>query len=125
MTYDETQLKTINDKPLDFSKLENPDNWEIYRHDQWYSIRGRARRKGIRFTITPNDIVYPELCPILQIPITRKLGNDNKPSLDRVNCKLGYVKGNVRIISQKANRMKQDNDLETLLRLVSYMRGEL
>ena len=36
-----------------------------------------------------------------------------------------YVKGNTRMISQKANLMKQDNTIETLERLIQYIRGEI
>jgi hypothetical protein len=36
-------------------------------------------------------------------------------SLDRINPKLGYTKGNVQFISYKANVMKQDVDIDTLL----------
>ena len=45
--------------------------------------------------------------------------------MDRVNPLKGYVKGNTRMISQKANLMKQDNTIETLERLIQYTRGEI
>lgn len=77
-------------------------------------------RKGIKFDIVPEDI--PELpthCPILGIPIqyiARGKGGwyDDSPSLDRIVNELGYTKGNVRIISNRANRIKMDATLEEL-----------
>ena len=47
------------------------------------------------------------------------------PSLDRLVPEKGYVKGNCFIISNKANRMKQDNTLEDFQRIVSYIQERL
>jgi hypothetical protein len=40
-----------------------------------------------------------------------KTGNT---SIDRINPKLGYVEGNIQIISHKANRMKSNASVEEL-----------
>jgi hypothetical protein len=45
--------------------------------------------------------------------------------LDRLVPEKGYVKGNCFIISNKANRMKQDNTLEDFQRIVSYIQERL
>lgn len=97
-----------------FSVYEDVDNWEIYKFEQFYRTKNRSRAAKIKFNITVDDLIYPRFCPILNIPITRKLKRDNFPSIDRVNPKNGYIKGNVKIISHKANRMKQDNTIESL-----------
>lgn len=90
--------------------------------------RRRAKTKGWRFNIEEKDLLpIPTHCPILGIKLdyTRnKLGN-NSPSIDRRNSNLGYVKGNVRVISNRANQKKSDWTLPELERLVSYMNGEL
>ena len=39
---------------------------------------------------------------------------DDSPSLDRIVSSLGYVKGNIRVISYKANRVKSNATLEEL-----------
>jgi hypothetical protein len=60
-------------------------------------------------------IVIPSVCPVLGIPIV--LGeqrSENSPSLDRITPELGYVPGNVRVISDKANRLKGDRTLSQL-----------
>jgi len=65
------------------------------------------------------------------VPLTRGTNGPHKysPSIDRMNPKLGYVKGNVRVISQLANGMKQHATLEEVEQfcktIVGYMKGEL
>lgn len=77
------------------------------------SVRNRAKRKSIPYNLTAADIlcVIPEdrLCPALGIPLIwgGKLSR-NSPSIDRITPSLGYVAGNIAIISHKANSMKQD-----------------
>ena len=72
----------------------------------------RAKLKEVNFDITWEDVEYVEICPILEIPLnwgeTSNEGGRNidTPSLDRINPELGYVKGNVKIISTLANMMK-------------------
>lgn len=70
--------------------------------------RSRATRKGLEFNITLEDIVIPDVCPILESPIvvTNKKRMWDSASLDRVDNSKGYVKGNVRVISYLANHIK-------------------
>ena len=59
-------------------------------------------------TISKEDIVIPEYCPLLDIPIHRcERGKGyNTPSLDRIDNTKGYIKGNVWVISKLANSLK-------------------
>lgn len=75
------------------------------------SCKRRAKLKGILFNLIVDDLPnIPENCPVLGIPIKQNLNKrtDHSPSIDRINNSLGYVKGNVRIISYRANRFKSD-----------------
>ena len=77
----------------------------------WIRAFYRAKRHGLPFSITLEDMPHvPSFCPVLGIPIAkaRKKPSDNSPSLDRIIRPLGYVKGNVRIVSQRANRIRND-----------------
>ena len=77
-----------------------------------------AKRKNLEFNLTIEDIVIPELCPYLGVPITTEYGNGRHPtnaSIDRINPALGYVKGNIQIISFMANTMKSAATREQLL----------
>lgn len=74
-----------------------------------YSARQRARRAGLPFSITEADIAVPERCPALGIPlIAEGPRSDNSPSLDKLVPSEGYVAGNVVVISDLANRIKQN-----------------
>ena len=67
--------------------------------------------------------MIPESCPILGIPLfmgTRH--NPNSPSLDRVDNTLGYVKGNVQVISYRANALKKDASIKELKGLANWVR---
>ena len=79
----------------------------------------RAKKAGIPFDLKKEDLVVPDFCPILGIPLfLSDTGSKcaNSPSLDRIIQEKGYVKDNVQIISDKANTMKNDaNPVELLL----------
>ena len=69
----------------------------------------RAERRGIEFSIGPDDLSVPDICPLLEIPIdSYSKKPDFRPSIDRIDNSKGYVKGNVMIVSQRANRIKSD-----------------
>lgn len=69
----------------------------------------RAKKTGIEFDITADDLVLPEVCPLLGITIdAHSESSDHWPSLDRLDNTKGYVRGNVLIISYRANRIKSD-----------------
>jgi hypothetical protein len=93
----------------------------------WIEARNRARNGMLPFDITPDDCAIPEYCPVLGIKIVDKGQGtriDGTPTLDRMNNALGYVKGNVKVISWKANRLKSDcNDPEVFLAIAEYVRN--
>jgi len=92
------------------------------------AAKGRAHRTGLPFNLEPEDIIFPDKCPILGIPITLKgegNRNNNTASLDRIVPSKGYVKDNVQIISWRANRLKTDASLEELESIVNYMKKML
>ena len=86
----------------------------------WRSARLRALRKGLEFTIEKDDIVVPDRCPLLDVPLVNGNGIKNRadsPSLDRIDPSKGYVKGNVWVISNRANQIKNDATAEELIRI--------
>ena len=95
------------------------------------SARSRAQKKAMIFELTLDDIPdIPAVCPIAQIELKArpdgKMGPwDFSPTLDRIDDSKGYVPGNVRVISHRANRWKSNMLVEDVERLLKYMQGEL
>ena len=87
------------------------------------NCKHRAKKKGVPFDLTLDDLFFPDVCPVLGIPLIARAGSfhDNSPSIDRVIPALGYVKGNVQIISYRANRIKCHASLDDLRKIVAYM----
>jgi len=79
------------------------------------SSKHSAKLRGLEHNITLPDIVVPEFCPVLGIRLNSKRRGGRQPdtpSLDRIDSSKGYIKGNVRVISWRANRLKADATLE-------------
>jgi hypothetical protein len=78
--------------------------------------RIRARKKGLAFSISSFDLMdstgkLPEFCPVLpSIRLDYAAGPERRKwaSVDRIIPSLGYVPGNVRVISMCANLAKMD-----------------
>jgi hypothetical protein len=92
----------------------------------WGSANARAKRKGIPFTITRDDIrqVWTETCPVFGYSLRRHEGRGahrESYSLDRIDNAKGYVPGNIQILSQRANAMKGDGTPEDLLRFADWI----
>lgn len=87
----------------------------------------RAKRDNVPCNIVLDDIVIPDVCPVLGIPIEHNANkgfHPNSPSVDRIIPSLGYIRGNVRVISVRANLLKRDGTPEELERVAQYLRGE-
>lgn len=82
------------------------------------AARCRAKKHSIPCNITVDDLHFPTHCPILGIVLSRGDGKaaNNSYSIDRIIPELGYVKGNVMIISHLANVMKNSASKEMLLK---------
>lgn len=83
----------------------------------------RARSKGLEFSITASDVILHAICPIIGVAITAP-GTWHGPSLDRRDNSLGYVPGNVHLVSKRGNTWKGHRASEDFERALSYLRGE-
>ena len=87
------------------------------------AARNRAKSKNLEFDITKEDIIIPKYCPLLNIELSVYGNSDNSPSLDRIDNRKGYIKGNIWVISFKANRMKNTaNPQELKLFCSNYLK---
>ena len=115
--------------------LENPAERKLYSK-KWrianpskkllQGAAERAKKNNIEINITIEDIVIPEICPVLGIPLQINSGGkraaSGSPSLDRIDSSKGYVKGNVQVISHRANAIKNDGTIEEHQKLIDYMK---
>lgn len=76
------------------------------------------------FTIEFGDLTFPTHCPALGIELDYFANSraENSPSFDRLDPSKGYVKGNVAIISWRANRIKNDGTAEEHQKIADFMR---
>lgn len=82
----------------------------------------RAKVSGRPFDLEKADIKVPEVCPLLGIPLYVGDGllHSGSPSLDCIVPEKGYVRGNVWVISHRANKIKND---ATAFELFAIARG--
>lgn len=83
----------------------------------------RAKLEGLPFSITIDDIIIPEVCPVLGIPIQVGLpaNSPGLPSLDKFIPELGYVPGNITVISLRANSIKKNASIAEIEALYKWM----
>lgn len=93
------------------------------QYTMFYDARKRATKFGVPFGIEPEDIHVPDVCPVLGLRLNAG-DRESAASLDRIRPELGYVKGNIRVISFRANRLKSDATPEELAAVLAYVNGE-
>lgn len=102
-------FNSTSEKRIDW-KDSNPERSILYR------TKASAKKRKLPFDLDLSDINIPKTCPVLGIPLYKGKDNmcDNSPSLDKIRPELGYTKGNVRVISQRANLLKNNASIEEL-----------
>lgn len=96
---------------------------------QFLSRQQAAKRNNIPFTIKFEDIEQVQYCPILGIKLNYGRSglnrrDDAKASIDKVIPELGYVPGNVFVISWRANKLKGDMTLQELTLIMQYIKDK-
>jgi len=83
---------------------------------KYINKKANAKQNGIEFTVAFEDLVFPEVCPVLGITLDyyNPILGDTSPSFDRIDPDQGYTKENTIIISFRANKIKQDASAEEL-----------
>jgi len=93
------------------------------------ALKKRAKLKDLEVSVTIDDLftLYIEYCPVFGIRLNwnnRKPQNDS-PSLDRIDINKGYIRGNVAIVSMRANRVKDNATIEELEIVLDWMKRKL
>lgn len=112
-------IKTYCSKNKDKITLQKRKSRERnYIRSIFNNAKARARKMNIDFNIEIDDIIIPKICPVLNIEILSIPANTkaahNSASIDRIDNTKGYVKGNIRIISFRANCLKSDATLNEI-----------
>ena len=125
-----TRNKTHTEKHRAYQRRHKKENTSL-EQGMLNRSKSRAKRKGFEHNITIDDIQIPDKCPLLGIPLIKGEGcvQENSPTLDRIDSSIGYIKGNVWVISYKANTIKSNATPEELLtiatRLTNFVEGRL
>lgn len=96
---------------------------------KWFKYQVRLKRAlskkmGLEFDLTEDYLksIWTPICPVFKVQFT--LGDKShphSPALDRIDPRKGYVKGNVKYICARANRIKYDATPEELKMILDYM----
>lgn len=112
-------------KAREFARKRRESNLPLV---MWQAAKTRASEKGLEFNIQPDDVTIPTHCPLLGTPILVGQSFSHReaaPTLDRIDNSKGYVKGNVWVISYRANRIKTDATVEELETVAANLRKRL
>lgn len=85
-------------------------------------IKKRAKDLGLPFDLDKSDIKIPDYCPVLGIKIERNNSafKGSSPSVDRIIPSKGYTKGNIVVISNRANIIKRDATIDELIKVAKF-----
>jgi len=105
--------KRTAEAELFYNKWGKKSHTDLYKEQR---SKFRAKKYNCKNTVHEwslefGDFEWPTHCPMLGIPIDyfAKEGRvEGSPSFDRIDNSKGYVKGNIQIISWRANRIKND-----------------
>ena len=112
----------------DRENYRNPDN-TFFR--QFHHRRQEAEKENIPFTINFDELDRPEFCPVLGVKLNyacstgtdgKQQRDPNKASIDKVIPELGYIPGNVFVISWRANKLKSNMSINELEKILDYMK---
>lgn len=105
-------------------KPEGSKKADDRRYKMFHNAQHRAKIKGIPFSITIDDIIIPETCPLLGIPLvsTNDKRDPRNPSLDQKEPGKGYTPDNIWVVSSRANWIKCDASLQELELLVENLK---
>lgn len=98
-----------------------------YVRYMYQNMLRNAKRTGRVVEITEADLVIPEVCPVLGVPLITDGSNgknrDFSPSIDRIDNNLGYIPGNIVIVSMRANQIKGTASVEELEQVMNFYKS--
>ena len=130
--------KICSDSCREQAKLESRTSWRKDNKKVWcnytkkyrdnnpmrFKLQGlaaKSKKLGILFDLKEEDLIVPDVCPVLGIPLDGKT-RDTQWSVDRLVPDRGYTKANIKIISMRANRLKNDASILDVESILRYMK---
>ncbi len=114
--YDISRCKDCKKSKIDWRKV--PLEKRILNR-----CKSRAVKLKRDFDLDLSDIIIPEVCPVFKTPFI--YGHpDWTYSIDRIDNRKGYVKGNILIVSNKANRLKNNASIEDLQIIIDFYKDK-
>lgn len=106
-----------------FSKWGHKEKSDLYQACRAKFRQKKANSKREEWTITFGELVWPTHCPVLGIELDyfSEIRVENSVSFDRIDSQKGYITGNVKIISWRANRIKNDGTAEEHRKIAEYI----
>jgi len=113
---------------LRIKRKDAPYKWKCVALGQ---ARARAKKYKLAFNLCSDDLPEPTHCAVsgLELDYKKRPGLGQKgrheasAELDRIIPALGYVKGNVNVLSSSANRIKSNLSIEFIESLLIYMKS--
>tara|TARA_B100001123_G_scaffold422595_1_gene531716 strand:- start:525 stop:1250 length:726 start_codon:yes stop_codon:yes gene_type:complete len=122
--------KTISYRSVCMKCAKKNPKTNTLENNLFIAAKNRARKKNIEFSIHIDDIIIPKICPVFKIKL--HLVKDDKsqshksrlmvPSLDRISSDKGYIKGNIVVLSYKANIIKGQGSAEQHRKIAEWIR---
>jgi hypothetical protein len=98
-------------------RQSNPEMYLLH----W--AKSRAKKENLPFNLSLEDIRLPEYCPVLGIKLSKQANTrDYSYSLDKLVPEKGYVRGNISVMSFRANRIKYNASIEEMQAIVKFVR---
>lgn len=85
---------------------------------------GRASARGLAFDLSIDAVERPSHCPVFGVELVYQATGRrtaNSASLDRIDSALGYTRGNVWVISWRANMLKSNATIAELRQLLAAL----
>ena len=125
--------RTNDGKALPHADEKNSEKHRLSRSLEqmlYNSAKQRAKNRGLEFNISVQDITIPDRCPILKMKLNKFWGSSqqnntdraNVVSLDRIDSLQGYVKGNILVVSYRANILKGNGTADEHRKIGNFLK---
>jgi len=131
------QRYTSNNNCVECARLHSLSKKSVERVKEWYAglsdrekmltwAKYRHKKYSDKpFDLLEGDIEWPTHCPALGVELIYSSGNRTEPNratLDRTDPSRGYEKGNVTVISRKANLIKNNGNSTEVFSVAKWLR---